>query len=130
IRIGNTVQIYAFRSAGKYRPHSTLSQLALQRSVPGMCIRSLDVGVDNPRAHLRKRKSTAASGQRTEVGIRDRSRHSQHCVVGRILNQIESHITEITLVTDAVTAAKAGLAVAEYVPCETHSRTEVCPARF
>src|SRR5204863_649024 len=51
-------------------------------------------------------------------------------VVRRILNHVERDVAEVTLVGNAVTAAKARLAIAEDIPGEAKSGSEVVLVRL
>src|SRR5215469_4269746 len=48
-------------------------------------------------------------------------------IVGRILNNIEGYVSEITFISNAITSANGCLPIARYIPGEAHAWGVVMP---
>src|SRR5262249_3749440 len=62
-----------------------------------------------------------ADGYRGEIHA---AQHADHTVSRRVLYDVERDVAEVPFIRDAVSAPEAGLAVSEYVPCESDPRSE------
>src|SRR6516164_10115799 len=115
----DVVQVNAMCSVVLDGEYGIAAYLALERKTPELGLRRADVLVNLPRANRRKRYVARAFSERTKVAARNRhTLKLDRGIVRRVLNHVESDVSEVALVGDSVTATKAGPAVTEDVPGE------------
>src|SRR5204863_1478918 len=102
VRVGDAVQIYAFGAAVFNAPNDLAGELMLHRRVPHVSVGRLYVWINNSRSDYGQWKRATAACQRPIVIRRDRTRNSQHGVIGRVLDHVEGDVAEIAFVTNAV----------------------------
>src|SRR5215468_6233004 len=89
--------------------------------------------IDKAQARAGQRFGSSA-GESTEIGSGDSAATGvhvlsqvDHFVVRNVLDNVESHVSKVPLVADAVTGTKRSLAVSEDVPGEAHTGSKVIP---
>ncbi len=135
VRILDRVEVHTLRTRVLGRRHELSHDLVLERGAPEMRISRHDLFVDVAGGRTRQDTGTRARRERSEVVRRDRDRRESrlsghdrnHRVVGRILDDVERHVSEVPLVGDAVAAAKRRLAITEHIPRHADARSEVVP---
>src|SRR5262249_18298059 len=130
IDVGDVIQVNALRSGVFHGEERVPGQLALYRQAPELGIGRGDVGIHDAAGGARQLLGTGA-GERPGVFSADGDRGAQigrgyakHEVIRRVLDDVEGHVAEVTLVAESVAAADAGLAGAKRIPGKAHARSE------
>src|SRR5262249_5684952 len=112
--------------------HGVLCHFAFHRQAPELGVCSGNVGVNDAAGGARQWLGACAGQRSGIVGSNVERRETgiaggdaQNEVVRRVLDHVEGHVSEVTLVADTVTAPDAGLVVPERVPGKTYAGSKV-----
>src|SRR5271166_299957 len=136
VDVGDVIAMDTMGPCIVHRNHRVPHDLALDGDVPSVGVGGRNVLVDGTLADGWQGLGSVPPQRAEVVGVHRLVREintggeADHTIVRRILDGIERHVAEVTLVADAITAANTGGAVAEYIIGKTNTRTEVVLIRF
>src|SRR6266850_2259652 len=128
VRVLKRVQLDALGARVIDREQKVPEELALNAHAPQMGIRRANIRDHVARARDSQRLCPDAPAQRSEViCLNGEQVKLKHRICRRVLNHVKGDVSKVPFISDPVTSAKAGLAVAKDVPCEAEPGSEVVP---